>query len=234
MSNALTTFDPTQLPQTYSGNADDFKDIGKTDYLLRLQLASKGRAIDIGGVKPGSYCIPMGDKFQDIGDSIDLLFLARRYKAVDMTDHDALIVVFDKNSDEYKRIEAESKVKDSNCMAGVDFLVYESSTGKFLDYHAASGGAAYAAPEMMAYLPISQADIDAQGLKDVKPQGPRPCNLKSKYIKKKARSFFVPTVHDCSNFANPPKFEDVRDQITKFVTEKGTEVVAPDEKRRSR
>ena len=233
MTNALTTFDPSQLPATFSGNANDYKDVGKVDYLLRLQLYSKGKPIDKGLVKPGHFGIPMSDdKVVDLGDNIDVLFLAKRFKAVDMSDKDALVVSFDINSAEYKRIEAESKVRDSNCMAGVSFLIYESSTGRFLELHCSSKSAAREASSMMAYLPISKADIDAQGLKGVKPQGPKPATLKSQYVTKKNWAWFAPTVHDCSNFANPPSFEAVRDEIVKFINEKGTEVVT--EERRSR
>jgi hypothetical protein len=236
MSNALSVFDPNQLPRTYAGNADDYKDVGKTDYLLRLSLYSKGKPIDKGLIKPGHFGVQISkDRVEDLGDSIDVLFLAKRYKAVDMSDPDALIVVFDKDSDEYKRIEEESKIKDSNCMAGVDFLLYESSTGRFLDFHCSTKSADREAGAMMAYLPISQADIDAQGLKGVKPQGPVPATLKSEYVTKKNWAWFAPQVQKCSNFTNPPSLADVSAEITKFITEKGTEVeTAPADNRRSR
>ena len=60
-----------------------------------MQLYTKGKAINKGQVRPGCYGIPEGEEVIDLGDTIDILPLARRPKAIDMTDKDAVIVSYD-------------------------------------------------------------------------------------------------------------------------------------------
>ena len=59
--------------------------------------------------------------------SVDLLPLARRPKAIDMTDMEALVISYDMESEEFKRIAAKSTESDSHCQYGPSFLVYERS-----------------------------------------------------------------------------------------------------------
>ena len=55
------------------------------DSIGSLGLYTKGEAVDRGLVRPGHYGVSEGEKVLDLGDSIDILPLARRPKASDMT-----------------------------------------------------------------------------------------------------------------------------------------------------
>ena len=136
-----------QLPSTQVGTDDQFNDLAKSaDYIGRLQLFTKGKAVNKGQVRPGHYGIPEGEEVIDLGDTIDIVPLAKRPKALDMSDMDAIITKYDPEDAEFKRIKAESLEKDSHCMFGISFLVYERSTARFgvllwLQEHAERGEA---------------------------------------------------------------------------------------------
>ena len=118
-----------QLPSTQFGSDDQFIELAKsTEFLGRLQLYTKGKAINKGQVKPGHYGIPEGEDVIDLGDQIDLYVLARRPKAIDMTDTDAVLVNYEPGSPEFERIKEQSMEKESHCMFGPSFLVFERTT----------------------------------------------------------------------------------------------------------
>ena len=90
-----------QLPSTQIGSDDQFADLAKSaDFIGRLQLFTKGKAINKKLVGPGNYGIPESDEeVIDLGDTIDIIPLARRPKAIDMTDNEAIIVNYDPETD---------------------------------------------------------------------------------------------------------------------------------------
>ena len=118
-----------------------------------------------------------------LGDTIDIIPLARRPKAIDMTDDEAIIVNYDPEAAEFKRIAAKSLEKESHCMYGPSFLVFERSRGLFLEFFCGSKSSRSEAKKVYPYLPLSQADIDAKAAKgeevgDLQPHGPLPLTLK--------------------------------------------------------
>jgi len=59
MQCCLATVDLNQLPSTQRGSDDQFEQMSRsTGFLGRLQLFSKGNAIDEGLIPPGTYGIP--------------------------------------------------------------------------------------------------------------------------------------------------------------------------------
>ena len=156
-----------QLPSTQIGSDDQFADLAKSaDYIGRLQLFTKGKAINKKLVGPGNYGVPESDEeVIDLGDTIDIIPLARRPKAIDMTDSEAIIVNYDPEAKEFKRIAAQSLEKESHCMYGPSFLVYERSTGRFLEFFCGNKSSRSEAKKVYPYLPLSQADIDAKAAK---------------------------------------------------------------------
>ena len=100
MSNALQTVDLTQLPSTQLGSDEQFEQMSRnTQFLGRLQLFSKGAAINEGLIPPGTYGIPESDKkIVNLGKSIEILPLARRLKALDLSDKEAIIDIVDRTS----------------------------------------------------------------------------------------------------------------------------------------
>jgi hypothetical protein len=221
--NEIAVLDLAQLPSTQIGGDDIYDGLAKSaEFLGRLQLYSKGKAIDKKQIIGGHYGIPQsGDEITDLGESIDLLVLARRPKAIDMTDTEALIVSYNNESPEFKRIAATSMEKESHCMYGPSFLVIERSTGQFLEFFCGSKSTRAEAKKIYPFLPITEADIKARGLTDVEPHGPLPLTLKSKLVEKGPYSWFVPVAVKCSSpFTKLPAGDKIVAEILKFIAPK--------------
>lgn len=224
--NALTPIDFNALPSTQLGTDDDFDAIAKSaDFLARLQLFTKGKAINRGLVRPGHYGIPESeDDVIDLGDSIDVLPLARRPKAIDMSDTEAILTSYDVRSDEFQRIQNNAGERDSGCMFGPSFLVIERSTGRFLEFFCGSKSSRGEAKKLFPFLPLAQAQIDAmaergEDVSNLEPHGPLPATLKSKLVEKGTYSWHVPVVVKCSTpFTKLPRQEKIIAEITRFLT----------------
>ena len=222
----LVPVDLDQLPSTQIGSDDQFADLAKSaDFVGRLQLFTKGKAINRKLVGPGNYGVPESDdEVIDLGDTIDIIPLARRPKAIDMTDNEAIIVNYDPATDEFKRIAAQSLEKESHCMYGPSFLVYERSTGRFLEFFCGNKSSRSEAKKVYPYLPLTQADIDAKAaagndVSDLQPHGPLPLTLKSRLVEKGTYSWHVPVVVKCSTpFAKVPPMDRIVKEITAFLT----------------
>lgn len=235
-SNNLVPVDLTQLPSTQVGSDETFNELAKSgDFLGRLQLFTKGKAIDKGLIRPGRYGIPeSGDEIVDLGDTIDIIPLARRPKAIDMSDKEAIIVCHDHESDEFKRIAAKSLEKESHCMYGPSFLVFERSSGRLLEFFCGSKSTRGEAKKIYPFLPITEADIAARELSD-EPHGPLPLTLKSRLVEKGTYSWHVPVVVKCSTpFTNLPSMDVIVREIERFVNIKddGVEKVSEEETNR--
>ena len=64
------------------------------------------------------------DRAVPASKNIDILPLALRPKASDMTDMDAVVVNYEPDSDEFKRIAVQLLGQKSHCMYGPSFLVF--------------------------------------------------------------------------------------------------------------
>jgi hypothetical protein len=232
-----------QLPSTQIGSDDQFAELAKSaDYLGRLTLFTKGKAVNKRLVGPGNYGIPTGEEVDDLGDTIDIVPLARRPKALDMTDNEAIIANYDPDSAEFKRIAAKSLEKESHCMYGPSFLVFERSRGLFLEFFCGNKSSRSEAKKVYPYLPLTQADIDAKAaagndVSNLQPHGPLPLTLKSRLVEKGTYSWHVPVVTKCSTaFTNFPKQDRVNKEIGTFLNVKDNGVeratVAADDRAR--
>ena len=111
--NALIPINLEQLPSTQLGTDQDFAAIAKSsNFLPRLQLYTKGKAVNRKLVGPGNYGIPISeDEVTDLGDVIDVLPLAKRPKAIDMSDTENIISVYDVHYPEFDRISKQAEQK---------------------------------------------------------------------------------------------------------------------------
>ena len=226
-----------QLPATQVGSDDQFTDLARSaDYLSRLQLFTKGKAVNRKLVGPGNYGIPVtDDEVTDLTDQIDIIPLARRPKAIDMTDSEAIIVSYDPETTEFQRIADKSLEKESHCMYGPSFLVYERSQNAFLEFFCGNKSSRSEAKKIYPYLPLTQADIDAKAAKgdDVStlvPHGPLPLTLKSRLVEKGTYSWHVPVVNKCTTaFTKIPPMDRIVKEINAFLTVKdnGVERATP-------
>jgi len=216
---------PTPIP-TQIGTDDQFAEITKGgDYLGRLQLYTKSKANAKGLIPPGHYGIPESDeKIIDLGESVDLLPLARRPKAIDMSDSKALVISYDMHSKEFNRIASEADEGEPHRQFGISFLVYERSTGRFLEFFCGNKSSRIASKQLFPFLPLKQDDIDAKSkagkdVSDLKPHGPVPMTLKVNLAENRHGSWHVPVVARCSiPFTCVPSEELLAAEITKFLT----------------
>lgn len=241
MSTSLVPIEALGSLTTQVGDDSAYTKYSRSgEFLKRLQFFSKAKTL-AGGKKlvpPGNYGIPDGDDVRVLGDSIDVIPLARRPKAIDFTNPKQPIVVHDPQNAEFQRIEAESAVKDSQCMSGVAFLVLERTTGELYEFFCGNAGLKRAAAEIAGYLPVTPGDCAARGLSADSARAPEPCTLGSKFVEKKTWQWHDPTVGRCSTpFVNVPDVEYLAAEITKFVTEKDSDaqvVGAADAPKRAR
>jgi hypothetical protein len=219
--NELVTSDySANLPAVSMGSDDGFDDLAKgSDFLGRLQLFSKGNAVGSGLIAPGNWGVPRGDdQITCIGKSVDCIPFARRPKAIDLSDVEAIITNYDMESKEFQRIADESLKKDSGCMYGPSFLVYERSTGNFLEWFCGTKSTRTEAKKIYPFLTLTAEDIDRRNLQGVEPHGPLPFTMTIKFIKKKRFSWHAPVVVPCSTpFSNGPALKKVIFEMERFL-----------------
>lgn len=219
--NALVPVDFSQLPSTEISADYDALSQGN-DFLSRIQLFTKGKAIDKGLIAPGHYGVPVSDdEVLDLGKEIDVLPLARRPKAMDFSDKEAIITNFDPESAEFKRIADAANGKDSGCMYGPSFLVFERSTGKFYEYYAGSKSARMESPKIAPFLPQKTETGTTQ---------PTPMTLKARYVEKTKYPYHCPVVAKCSTPITNMDPTKAIAEIIKFVNPKSDDVEVVDEK----
>lgn len=223
---ALVPVNFDQLPATQIGSAEEFDDLAKGgDFLARLQLCSKDKYVTGGLITAGHWGIPASaDEIVDLGKSIDVIPLARRPKAVDLNDKDAIITSYDVESTEFKRIRAKAGTKNSGCMFGPSFLVYERSTSRFLEYFCGSASARNEAKKIYPFLAHTAEDIEARKL-NIEPHGSLPLTLNNKIAKKNDFIWHVPVVVACSTpFINSPPRANIIREVERFLNPPTTEL----------
>lgn len=114
------------VPAIENPYADDFASFTTGLFLPRLQLeGSSSKLVKNRKVPAGNYIIITGkDAFEILGEKIDILVLTYRSKALDICDTKNIVASFDKNSEEFRRIQAAAQQKSKGYMYGLDFLCY--------------------------------------------------------------------------------------------------------------
>ncbi len=238
----LAVYDPAQLPSTEK-DGDDFDGLSSSDnFLKRLQLYGKGKAIDQGLIGPGHFGIPLGkdksgkEKIEDLGESVDVLIFARRPKAIDLSDTANLIIVYNRGNPEFSRIEEASATKDSGCMYGTAYLVYERNTKAWYELFFGTKSARKRNDEMAANMTLTQDKIDkleedGQDVEGLEPRGPLPVTVEAEYIDPPSNNFswFAPQPVTCSVPIDGPSMADVVTECQRFLNQKDTDVEAVDE-----
>lgn len=227
--NALATLTtlPVSAPKT-----DLSKYGGEVEFLQRIQLVTKGKYVDKGKITPGHYGVPDGDEdIIDLGESIDILPFAVRDKALDTTE-DPPLAVFDADDEVFADIVDRAGEKDSGCMFGPSFLVFERNTGKFYEFFCGNKSARMEAGKFSSYLPVSEEQAAEF---QIEAQPPQPLTLRAKYIERPRYSWHAPQVTKCSTpFTNLPPIEKIVEEINKFLNPKTQEVEKAEEGGRDR
>jgi len=209
MSKTLTAA-PAQNPALVSLGDIGYKPIAKSvvaaltkagEYLDRIQLfQGTSAAAKEGKIKPGYYGVPRGEEVEDLGASIDLLVYAAKPKALD-TSGDTPVAAHDPESAEFQRIkETADTVKDSGCMHGLEFLVFERNSANFYTYFANGASARREAGKMIPTETALQVTMSAN------------------FIKRKQFSWHAPVITKCStDFSNAPSLDKIRAEVVKFM-----------------
>lgn len=245
MTNSLVPAGMLNNLPVQTGDDSDFEELGKGGkFLQRLSLvSSSGKPLNTGQAALGDYVISTGkDKFQSLGQQIDLLVLYRRPKAIDFSDRKNIVTSFNFKSEVFKDIERRAKtVKDSKCQYGTSFLVIERSTGRMYEFFCGNASGRRVTDQIASYMPITAEQIKARKLVGVKPHSYLPLTMKSELTPedKDGNQWWVPVVHDCSTpftADNMPSANEIKAEIEKFEAETREEagVVKKAEGRRAR
>jgi len=215
--NALTPFTGCNLPAVSTEKLDALDDVSQaTEFLPRIQLITKGKYVDTGKIAPGHWGVPQpgGEDIIDLGDKIDVIPMDGRTKALDVSDKENIISVYDGKDPEFQRI--KNAPKNTGCMWGPSYLVIERSTGKLYELYFSNKSGRQEANKIKPFL-VSRT----------------PCTLGIRYKKGPDYGWHVPVVTKCSEpFASEsvPPIEKINEEIEKFNNpQKGGDEKVPED-----
>jgi hypothetical protein len=162
-----------------------------------------------------------GEEIDDLGEKIDIVPFSYRPKALDVSDREAIITVFDVKDPEFQRI--KNAPKNTGCMWGPSFLVMERSTGKLYELFFGNISGRTESGKLKPFLP-SEANKGQ----------PSAASLGIRYKKMPDYGWHLPVITKCSEPFDPAnvKFteEQLNQEIEKFLNpEKGAEKVDEEE-----
>jgi hypothetical protein len=179
---------------------DDFDDvILSSSFLARIQLfGANSDAVKEEKIGQGRFgLVRSKDDVEDLGKNLDCLPLAWRLKAMQIVDGE-VFSNFDHQSDEFKRIQAESEEQDSGCMYGVEFLLWLPELGVYVTY----------------FLSSKSSRREAKPLRGLIGKG---ATIEAKLVKTKRYSWHAPKVVACSTpFSELPDPNKMKEELAKF------------------
>jgi hypothetical protein len=197
MENELVTIPEGEIPAVYT--AEDFDLATKTgDYLPRLQLLTSASEVCKSGDFPvNHFAIIQGQNNKDLGESVNVLVLAWRPKALEMGEE--VISIFDTKNTEFTRIQALSAEKDSRCMYGPEFLVWVPDSHEFATFFMGSKSMRREAPSLNNRMK-------------------KGATLKPHKITSSKYTWFSPKVEPCTTIFELPDEEETIEQVKKFLS----------------
>jgi len=179
------------------------------DYLPRIQLmTSQSTKCKKKEFPIDHYALVQGQNFIDLGESVDVLVIAWRPKAIEIGDE--IISVFDPKDTEFERIQLQSDVKDSGCMFGPEYLMWVPTQKQFATFFMGSKSSRRESPSVKALLKNA-------------------ATLKSHLIETKKYSWQSPIATPCSTPFDMPGADDLIKQVTKFNNPPKQEIEKIDE-----
>ena len=202
MSNSLVPVHELGMVSKYSTD-DAFNQLaGSASFLPRVMLmGGNSKLVQTGDMTPGCYALIKGsnDNFVDLGREFNFLALAWRPKAMDVSDTEDVVSVYDNESEDFKAIVVKSATSDSGCMYGPEFLIWVPEQG-FATFFMSSKTSRREAPNLLPIAKIGGA-----------------ATLKSQLIKTKKFNWHGPVVTSCTEpFAALPDAEEVSLQLKAF------------------
>jgi hypothetical protein len=195
------------------------------DFFPRVQLMTGNSGlVQSGDANVGEYVfIATKDDFQVLGKEIDVLVCSWRLKAMQVAD-ETVISVYNPSDPNFSRIRAQSGVKDSGCMCGVEFLLWIPQIETFATFYMASKSAQREAKKVRSFI-------------DEENNAPGPATLKSTLVETKRYKWHAPIVTQCSTpFHNPTpeKFLKALEKFKNPPKDSGVEIAeaAPSDRER--
>jgi hypothetical protein len=103
-------------------------------------------------ITAGFYLVSGKDDRVPLGEDIDIVPVAWRFKALETIPGQKPVSSTDPNSDTFKSIAARSNQPNSNCQAGIEYLAWVPAAAKFATYLMGSKTALREAAKMKPYL----------------------------------------------------------------------------------
>lgn len=213
MTNALATL-KANLPALNTQDLGQLDEVAKgSQFLPRIQLITKGKYVDTGKIAPGHWGVPQagGEDIEDLGEKIDIIPFSFRPKAMDVSDREAIVTVYDTKDPEFGRI--STAPKNTGCIWGPTFLVYERNTRKFYELFFSNASGRAEAGKLRPFLP-QEANDGVPGV----------ATLGIRYKKTKDYGWHVPVITKCTMpFADEdlPSGEQLLAEIEKFMKMEG-------------
>ena len=212
--NEVALFETLPVAITEKEAAEEIKG---GDWLPRIQINDPGSDLtqqDI--VKGGNFALIYSkDEAEDLTSEFDCIVMDATWKALDLSSQDEPMSVFDKDTDEFKRIAEQSEIRDSGCMWGMEFLIWISSIGKYATYFCSNKTA-------------------RRESKNINRLVGHPATLRTKYIKTKKYSWYGPKVTACSTPFDIPAKDDLVKEVKKYRESMVPTEVEADEEVRDR
>jgi hypothetical protein len=189
-----------------------FAEVAKAvDFLPRFQLySSNSKECKKGKIAIAHYGYTQGDEIIDCGTEVRCFSLGMRLKAM-LIAGDRVTAHFNPEHPEFKKIQAESKIKDTGALCGPEFLLWLSEKGVFVTFYMANKTMRREAPNVYQYTPHA-----GDPSRNIAPRGASPLTLKAQLIEKGEYSWHGPVITGCSIPLTPPPEEAFVTELTKF------------------
>lgn len=186
----------TLVPVEQKHDVAIFNALVEDSSFKRVQLmGSNSQEVKEGKFTMGHFALIDGQEHEDLGDSIDCIILDWRPKAMKVKVD--VVVLYDAESADFKKIVTDSEVQDSGCMYGPEFLIWIPAKG-FVPYFLNNKSARYEARAL--YALIGKA-----------------ATIKSILVKGQKYSWHAPKVKPCTvPLDSMPLEEDVKSEVDRF------------------
>lgn len=218
-TNEIMVPDGLETGSLVVSKPQDIRDMAKTaDYLQRVQITGSNSDIVQNQKIEAGFIVLVQDKehFVDLGKEVDMIFYTMRPKALQIDQTAGQILqFFDRSHSEFKRIQAQSAIRDSGCMFGLEFLVYLPNREQFASFYCGSKSGRKESPNILDIMNVSD-DPDNPIWK------PAAITIKPKFIPKapgRKYSWWSFEVFKCSSpLAAQPEMEELKTEVEKFNT----------------
>jgi len=195
---------PTQSMAKYATD-DAFNALAKSnDFLPRFALyGSNSNACKKAQIGIGHYGYTEGDNIIDCGAEVRCYVVSLRLKAMRIT-NDKVEAYFNPDHPEFKRIKAESNIKDTGALCGPEFLLWLPEQKVFVTFFMANKTMRREAPIVRSYMPSAESP------------NAKPMTLKVQLIEKGTYLWHGPIVTGCSIPLAAPDPETLVTELEKF------------------